>query len=239
MTPCAPGNAGTASLPRSALGLPAALAMAALLAVAPGLRAQEIRGVALGPDDEPLADVPVALHRVGGGSGAFAGATTADADGRFRFRIEPGDSALYFAAMRYDGRMYIGPPVRAGTGDVPDYELRAVPDAEAGAVASALSGGAIGGTPGAPAPGSGLPVRPARQGGPDDTGALWLVAILAVVAAGIFVVTAPGYRRRRTRDALIELATVENRLADGPDEAERERLARRRDSLRGRLAPRS
>lgn len=242
------GACGTyrASWARAAARL--ALLLALVLAAAAGaplygptpLAAQQIDGVALGPDGQPLADVPVALHRVGGGAGAFAGSTVTGDDGRFRFLIEDPDSALYFAAMRYDGRMYIGPAVTGGTADVEGYELRADPAAEAGAVASALSGGgapggmtgAAGAAPGAPAGAAG------RTSGSGDTGALLIVAALALAAAGIFLATAPGYRRRRTRDTLTELATVENRLASDVEATERQRLEARRASLRGRLAPR-
>jgi hypothetical protein len=62
---------------------------------------------------------------------------------------------------------------------------------------------------------------------------------LAVVVAGLFLVTAPRYRRRRTREAMFELAVVENRLAEAPAAEEREGLLRRRRQLRSRLAPRS
>ncbi|NIQ56401.1 MAG: hypothetical protein GWN85_23900, partial [Gemmatimonadetes bacterium] len=58
--------------------------------------AQELAGVALGPDGEPLAGVPVVLHRVGGGSGAFVATDTTTEEGGFQFALAA-DSAVYFA----------------------------------------------------------------------------------------------------------------------------------------------
>jgi small GTP-binding protein len=164
------------------------------------------------------------------GAGANVASVTTDEAGRFRFEVEEPDSALYFAAMRYGGSMYIGPPAMAGVQRVDDYILMADPSAEAGAVASALSrepgmgGGIMGTAAQAPRPAAG------GQGGMDI--ALAAVGLLALVAAGLFITTAPRYRRRRTRDTLLEVATLENRLAEGPDPEERAELERRRDQLR-------
>jgi hypothetical protein len=222
---------------RAAVGAAAAVAaLVALLVVASGAAAQEVRGVALDPQGDPLPNVVVALHRVGDmGAGANVASVTTDAAGRFQFQVEEPDSALYFAAMRYGGSMYIGPPAMAGVQRVDDYILMAEPAAEAGAVASALSrepgmgGGMMGAAAQAPRTGTG------GQGRTDM--ALAAVALLALVAAGLFVTTAPRYRRRRTRDTLLEVATLENRLAEEPEPEDREDLEHRRDQLRSRLAP--
>jgi hypothetical protein len=209
------------------------------LVAVPGPSAgQEVRGVALDPDGDPLPGVVVALHRIGDmGSGANVASVTTDEAGRFRFEVEVADSALYFAAMRYADAMYIGPPAMAGVERVEDYILRAEPSAEAGAVASALSRqpgmGTGGGMPGVAAQAPG--VGPTGQGGADL--ALIVVALLALAAAGLFITTAPRYRRRRTRDTLVEVATLDNRLAEGALPEERAELERRRDQLRSRLAP--
>jgi hypothetical protein len=212
--------------------IPAIVALACPLAAG----AQEIQGVALGPAGEPLPGVVVALHRVGDmGAGANVASVTTDAEGRFRFEIAAPDSALYFAAMRYDGLMYIGPPAMGGAQRITDYPLVADPAAEAGAVASALSGEPMGVVQGPPA----RDPRAAPAGGQGGgEGALWIVGILALTAAALFMTTAPRYRRRRTRDLLIEVATLENRLAEGPPSDERRELMRRRDQIRDRLAPR-
>jgi hypothetical protein len=209
----------------------AALAAAALASVA-GLEAQEVRGVAVGPGGEPLPGVVVALHRIGDmGAGANVASTTTDQDGRFEFQVATPDSALYFAAMRYGEALYIGPPAMAGAERVTGYVLAADPSAEAGAVASALSR-----PPGAlPATGAQPRAAPPRQGGGGP--ALWIAALLALAAAAVFITTAPRYRRRRTREALVELATLENALAAGSPAADQTEIVRRRDQLRERLAP--
>lgn len=207
-----------------------ATALLALLLGAGPLAAQEIAGVAMDSTGRPLPEVPVALHRVGGGSGATVAATTTDAEGRFQFFIEVVDSAVYFVAMRHADRMYIGPPARGGVERITDYEVRADAGSEAGAVASALSGDA----PLRPMTPPGTP-QPSSSG----AGAVWFVGILALVVAVVFVTTAPTYRRRRKREALVELATLENRLAGSGTGADAEADRRRLAALRERLAPRS
>lgn len=207
---------------------PTGIAFAAFLlitAAAPAA-AQEIAGVAVDSAGRPLAGVPLALHRVGGGSGANVATGATDAEGRFRFAIEVVDSAVYFVATRHDDRMYIGPPARGGSERVTDYVIRAEPGSEAGAVASALSGEA-------PRPLAARSAPPPAGGG---TGAVWLVPLLGLAVAGIFLATAPGYRRRRQRQLVLELARVENRLAAASSAADPEDR-RRRDALRERLAP--
>jgi hypothetical protein len=216
----------------------AVLVIFALL-VAGAAGAQEIRGVALDPAGAPLPGVVVALHRVGAtGAGANVASVTTDEDGRFRFTIDPLDGGLHFAAMRYDGRMYIGPPVQAGDGAVMDYVVMAEPSAEAGTVASALSGGA-GGTGMGTAVGMGAQQPWSAPAQPGGEAGLWIMLFLTVMAVAGFVGAAPRYRRRRTRDALVELATVENRLAQRTEDGERQELVRRRDQLRERLSPRA
>lgn len=204
--------------------------LALLLCSANAAGAQELTGVALGPDGEPLADHVVVLHRVGGGGGAFVATDTTDARGAFSFPLPAEDPALYFAALRYEGRMYIGPAAEGGGEPVTGYVLSVDPGSEAGAVASALSSQAPRPAPArAPVPG-GAPASSAA-------GAFLPVGLLAVTAAGIFIVVAPRYRRQRTRDALIELARIENALTV-PDVQERERLEADRDRHREWLAPR-
>jgi hypothetical protein len=216
---------------RGLAGFTPIVALLALLAPA-GAGAQEVRGVAVGPEGEPLPDMVVALHRIGdAGAGASVASVTTDEDGRFRFEVATADSALYFAAMRYGERMYIGPPAMAGVERVTGYVLAADPSAEAGAVAAALSA--------PPRAASGAAAQSSRQGaaGQGSEAALWLAALLALGAAAIFITSAPRYRRRRTRETLVELATLENQLAAGPDPEDRGDMVRRRDQLRERLAP--
>jgi hypothetical protein len=215
-------------------GSVAALAAAVLLSVTAGAAgAQEVRGVAVGPNGEPLPDVVVALHRIGDReAGANVASTTTDHVGRFRFQVESADSALYFVAMRYADRLYIGPPAMAGIEPVTGYILAADPAAEAGAVASALSR-----APGAGVMAQGPAAGDAGGGGVTPSGILLALAVLTLAAMAAFLATAPRYRRRRTREALVEIATLENRLAAEPEAEERAELARRRDQLRGRLEP--
>ncbi|MGK7311080.1 MAG: hypothetical protein ACN0LA_02480 [Candidatus Longimicrobiales bacterium M2_2A_002] len=208
-------------------------AVLAALATASTASAQEIAGVALGPDGEPLVGAAVVLHRVGTGGGAVAGRDTTGPNGEFSFPLATSDSSVYFAAVRYQERLYVGPAAEGGGEPVTGYVLQVGPESEIGAVGAAL-GGAAG-----PPPARARPSRATRQTD-SDTGALLLVALLAVSAAAAFIFTAPRYRRRRTREAVIEVAGIENRLAD-PGEAldaeERERLEARRDQLKEQLAP--
>ncbi|HUG39139.1 MAG TPA: carboxypeptidase-like regulatory domain-containing protein [Longimicrobiales bacterium] len=205
---------------------PFLLGLLSTLLLADPVRAQEIAGTAVDSAGRPLPDVPVALHRVGGGSGASVAAATTDAEGRFRFTIEAVDSAVYFVAMRHGNALYIGPPVRGGVERVTDYVLRAAPGTEAGAVASALGGGPL--PPGAASPGVGAP-------GVAGDGAVWFVVILALAVATVFVTTAPRYRRRRRRELVLELARIENRLAAAGPGADTAADQRRRAALRERL----
>lgn len=216
---------------RTGAGVLLAFVALALWLTPSGVRAQELAGVALGPAEEPLAGVPVVLHQVGGGGGAFVSTDTTDAEGGFRFELDGDGGAIYFAALRYDDGVYIGPAVEAGGEPVTGYILRVEPGSEAGAVASALSG------PG-PVPTAARPTQAARTSS-SDLGAIMLVALLAIGAAAAFVIAAPRYRRRRTREAMVRLATAENALADPDDEADRTRLEATRARLRKQLAPRS
>lgn len=209
-----------------------ALAVAAALHDPGTAAAQQLTGTALGPDGQPLSGTPVILHRVGGAGGAFVDTDTSDADGRFRFTLTA-DSAIHFAALRFDGRIYIGPAAQGGR-EVTDYVIEVAPANEAGAVASALSGSEAA----PPAPRAGLPSGASARGAPE-VGALVLLGLLALAAAGIFLVAAPRYRRRRTLNGLIELAAVENELAGAESGEARNRLEATRDRLRKQLAPRS
>lgn len=207
-------------------GLAGALVALAAAGAAP---AQEISGIAIDAGGAPIPEAPVALHRIGGGGGATVDAATTGRDGRFRFEIQSADSAVYFVALRHEDRLYIGPPARGGAERVTDYVLRAEPASEAGAVASALSGAA----PGRTGPGTAPPAAPAASTG----AAVLLIALLALAVAGGILSTAPGYRRRRQREALVELAGIENRLSDPGSGGDAEADRRRRDALRERLAP--
>ncbi len=218
--------------------LPALFALAATLLTVSAAHAQEFAGVARGADGQPLAGVPVAVHRVGGGGGAaVATGTTAD-DGTFRFDIAMADSAVYFGAIRYNGSMYLGPGVRGGEGPVTGYVIEVSPDAEVGAVASAL-GSEAGEPGGGAATGAGMQAgtgaAPVSANG--AAGAALLIGFLALATAGIFVTAAPAYRRRRTRDDLIGIATLQNGLDSMEPGPERDGAERKIRDLKERLLP--
>ena len=209
------------------------LALGIILAFAGPGAAQEVAGVALGPDGDPLAGVTVVLHGVGAGGGAMAGVDTTGPAGEFRFDLPARDSAVYFAALRYEGGLYVGPAIQAGGAPVTGYVRPGSPSSEAAAVGAALT------SPRTPPPTAARP-GPAAPGS-TDAGAIALVAVLALAAAGVFLFTAPRYRERRTRDAVLEVARIENRLAGPPHDlpdGDRRRLEERRDRLKEQLAPR-
>jgi 5-hydroxyisourate hydrolase-like protein (transthyretin family) len=208
----------------------ALLGAAALMGVAGApAAAQVLDGLALGPDGQPLPGVPVALHRVGGMGGSSVASATTDEEGRFQFEIQVADSAIYFAATRYEGKMYIGPAAQAGADPITNYVLRVEPSAEAGNMASSLSGM----TPPTPV------ARPASAtAGESAPWVPWIVLVLALAAAATFLVTAPRSRLRRTRESMVQLARLENRLADPDFDGDRDAVVARRDALRERLAPR-
>jgi hypothetical protein len=210
-------------------------AVALALLGAAGAGAQGLSGVALGPDGQPLAGHTVILHRVGAGGGATAGTDTTDASGAFTFTLDGDARSAYFAALRYEGELYIG-PAADGSQSITDYVLEVTPSAAIGNVGGVGRGGAL--PPAQAQAPRQMPPTGAPTGGSSDAGALWLVGLLALATAAAFVLTAPRYRRRRTRDALIEVASIENRLAeDELTDDERDRLQARRDRVKEQLAP--
>jgi hypothetical protein len=171
----------------------------------------------------------VLLHRVNEAGGALAATDTTDAAGRCDFELDGNDQSAYFAALRFEDEIYMGPPVQGGQ-TITDYVLEVSPSSSISAVTGAMGGGM---------PPAQNPTRPPASGGSSDVGALWLVGLLAIGAAAAFVLTAPRYRRRRTREALVELGTLESRLVGDEElsDSERQRLAARRARLKEQLAP--
>jgi hypothetical protein len=172
---------------------------------------------------KPVAGQEVLLHRVAGESGASIGQTQTDSTGAFTFRLDetPTDDAVYFAAARVDGKMYIGPFQKPPIDSAAPYEI--VVGGEPIDFGAPL-------TPGTPTPGSALqsPVGPSRW-------TLALIPLLAVLGLGAAIALS---RRRRLqrRHLLIRLAVLEEQAAqNGDTEGLRQERARILDQLGGAL----
>jgi hypothetical protein len=203
-----------------------------LLALASGLlavhaaRAQggALQGQVVGPDG-PVSGLAVALHRVTPEGGANIDEATTDDEGRFTFTVDitPADSAVYFAAVRMDDQLYVGTPIR----EVPTgpYVIQVGPGA-----ASVPMGGAgpLNGATGA---------APQRDGSNTGTLAVFLLIGLGILGVVVYAMrhTLGGGPDRR-RELLVELAELEEALADGAlGDEERDAHTERRALLRGRL----
>ncbi len=199
-----------------------------LLVAAASVQAQApLEGQVLGPDG-PLPDVPVALHRVTPEGGANIDEATSDADGRFSFTIEfAGDSAVYFAALRFGGELYVGPPIRGAVPPAP-YVIRVGEGA-----------GVMQSRPMArPQAGRGSAAPAGSQGNGTVLVVFLLIGAGVVAGVGYAVWQTLGTGPSRRRRLLVELAGVEESLDSDPlSDAERTELEHHRASLRHRLAP--
>lgn len=187
-----------------------------------------LNGVIVDSLGEPLASMPVALHRVSGEGGANVDQTTSDAEGRFAFSIEmTGDSALYFAATRAGSFLYVGPPIRGGSSPE-EYVVIVGPEGNRIPMGAPSAAGA--------APAS-RPASPARSFDEGAAGsAVLLTAAVVMLAALVFGVRWSQRRRERgRREALLELARLEERSVAQADPADPS-LAERRRSLRRQIA---
>ncbi|HEY8468227.1 MAG TPA: carboxypeptidase-like regulatory domain-containing protein [Longimicrobiales bacterium] len=208
-----------------------ALLAAALLAfgasgAAAAVQNPELRGRVVDGDGRPVAGVEVALHRVTPAGGATVARATTGDDGSFVLPITgsgDGDDAIYFAATRLDGRLYIGAFFR---GDPPTgpYEIFA-------------SGPGVQGAGQAP---SGLAFSGAGQAGPARWPLVTGVALLLALGCGLTILSATGdaRRTRRQRTLLLEIASLDEALArrgGAADPDEHERYLRRRARLQDRL----
>jgi hypothetical protein len=196
------------------------MATAALLTLAVGapLAAQDVtlRGRAVDPAGIPMAGIEVLLHRVAGGSGASVAVDTTDAAGVFALTTsdQAADSAVYFAASRQDGNLYIGPFVRAPFDGGASYSL------------------VVGGQPfSMGTPPTADPAVPAAT--PPSRPRSWLFALAPLVA----LIAVAGIAARRAvrpsteRSMLIRLAVLDEE-ADGSEmdaatRRERERIIER------------
>jgi hypothetical protein len=179
-------------------------------------------------DDEgrPVVGIEVALHRVTPAGGATVARGTTAADGGFVLPIpgiDDGEDAIYFAATRLDGRLYIGELFRrdppAGT-----YEILA---------AGPGMQGVERGPPDLALPGSG-------QAGPARWPLVAGVTLLLALGCGLTIRSATGdaRRARRQRTLLLEIASLDEALArrgGDTDPDEHEQYLRHRARLQDRL----
>lgn len=206
----------------------AAAAQAPLLATP--IPASTLKGVVLDPAGKPVPRQALSLHRVNGTGGAMVDSATTDAQGRFTAKVpeERDTSAVYFAATRWNGELFIGtpfkPPVKAGSTYTVTVGVNPVnmgPAAGGGAEATG------------PAGASGAPL--ATPAADSSTAIRWFVAIvLALIALGAIgyalVGAARERARQRRREILARIAALDERAQSaGGDEAAR--LERERAEL--------
>lgn len=171
-----------------------------------------IAGHAIDPQGQPLPGLEVLLHRVDEAGGASLGSATTDSTGAFSISAEAvaDTQAVYFAAARLDGQLFIGPFVRDPDGSTP-YML------------------VVGGEPVSlgPAMPQTTTMPPVSPGGGPRRKLLVLLPLLALlgVAAWALAKSARTPARRRT---LMRMAIIDEELeqggADPQLEAERKRL---------------
>ena len=184
----------------------------ALIALNAPLAAQEkpvLRGRVLA-GGQPVANQPVALHRVNNEAEGFTlDNTVTDKEGKFELTIDTlGLPGVLFAAARYEGKLYIGQTFR--TLPTAEYTLLVGP----GATPIDLDN----------------PPPPDEPVGPDN-----YPAGLAVIAVGVVVMSLIfGFALRQRippeRRLLVEIAELDNRNATNPVaryEEQRAELVRR------------
>jgi hypothetical protein len=199
--------------PRTILSM---LALLAGLLVQGGLHAQEItvRGRVIGPDNAPLADQRVVLHRVDASGGATIAETRSGADGSFELSAaaEPDTSAVLFVAARFDEELYIGPPFRAGDMTALDQQIQVgIPSMSATAMMEQ---------------GEGMPMPRARP----ETNSGWmllLIPLLGVVGVAIYALV-PRNRIPEDRARLLRIAELDERIETAPSAQRESLLAERR-----------
>lgn len=212
------------------------LAILALLVFALRAAAQApsaLKGVVVDPAGKPVASQKLTLHRVNATGGALVDSATTDANGRFTFRIpaETDTSAVFFAATRWQGQLFIGQPFKppAPTGETYTVTVGVNP-VEMG---PATGGGGAPGGMGATPPEQAAPAR-------DDSnaGRWFLVVVLALVAAGAIAYALLGSGRdrhgQRRREILTRIAELDERAASAKG-AEAAALQRERAELLAQL----
>jgi hypothetical protein len=176
-----------------------------------------VRGRVLGPDNTPLGEQRVVLHRVDAAGGATIAETVSAADGGYELRapaVADDTTALLFVAARYDGELYIGPPFRAGDPLAAEQDIRVgVPELSATALLEQDGG---------------LPM-PARRTDEGRTWLLILIPLVGVLGALVYAIR-PKASIAHDRALFIRIAELDERMDSAPDaqrdsmQAERQRL---------------
>jgi hypothetical protein len=179
-----------------------------------------VRGLVLGPDNRPLADQRVVLHRVDTSGGATIAETQSAADGSFELiaQAEPDTSALLFVAARYDEELYIGPPFRPGDITSLDQQIQVgIPAMSATAMMEQ---------------GQGPPMRVGRPATARNW-MLLLIPLLGVLGVAVYALV-PRSSIPEDRARLIRVAELDERLDTAPD-AQREAMLQERARLMAEL----
>lgn len=182
---------------------------------AQSLQQVTIAGRAIDPQGQPMVGIEVLLHRVDGSGGASLGSAPTDSAGAFSISAEAvaDTAAVYFAAARLEGQLYIGPFVRDPDGSSP-YILTV------GGEPVAL--GPVGPTAGMP------PVSPGDSPRRQLLVLLPLIGLIGVAGWALARGARPPARRR----TLVRIAEIDEAIAaDGDDP----RLASEREQLMERL----
>lgn len=193
---------------------PVLLLLAAASAHAQTATQQSVRiaGHAIDPQGQPLPGLEVLLHRVDEAGGASLGSATTDSTGAFSLSAEAvaDTQAVYFAAARLDGQLYIGPFVRDPDGSTP-YML------------------VVGGEPVSLGPATSMPATmpPVSPGGGPRRALLVLLPLLALLGVAAWAL-AKSARPPARRRALMRVATIDEEIehagSDPQLEAERRKL---------------
>ena len=180
-----------------------------------------VPGRIIGPDDAPLAEQSVVLHRVQGARGETVATAVTGADGGFvlEFPLDADGEALYFVATRYAGELYIGAPFRAGEQNPPAQVIQVgIPGTSATAMLEE---------------GTAMP-RPIGRPATSRTWLLLVIPLLGVAAVAVYALI-PRSRVPPERQLLIRIAELDERISSAPNgqraslHQERSRLA---DQLR-------
>ncbi len=181
-----------------------------------------LKGRAVDTQGRPVAQQEVVLHRVSGREGARVGADTTDSRGGFTISAnETVDTgAVYFAAARADGKLYVGPFVHLPVDAASPYTL------------------VVGGTPvsfDTPLPDAGTGAAgatAATASAPASSPAPLIAALLTIAAVIALLRLARSGRPPARRRDLIRLAVLDEEAAEAALSSEQRR---ERDRITERL----